>query len=368
MKPARGMTPGDADALVAALVAGQTPNLDEVITVWHAEPAAGERAITVDQTNRSVVVGDRAIVKGLLHTDVAGHPAPQRLQALVDAGFTAMPRPWGLLHQRDADTGALKLSAIITEYLPGTEDGWEWAVEDVRAHVRGEQSGALSAPIELGVITARMHLAFSRTGVEPANAKTCAEWHRVAEGDLGNALELVDGAEGQRLRSLAGRISQRLLPIAQCAGTPIIDVHGDLHIGQILRTSKPYVYTVVDFDGNPLQSALERMQRQPAARDVAGMLASLDHVGRVVLYRTPGIDPVLVEGWITAAQDLFLVNYRDELARSNGAHLLDERLLGPFQVQQECREFSYSVRHLPHWRYVPDTALPALLDRLDKSA
>ena len=368
MKPARGMNPGDADHLVAALVTGIAPNPDEVITVWYAEAAAGEREITVDQTNRSVIVGDRAVVKWLLHTDTAGHPAPARLQALVDAGFTSMPRPWGLLHQRDSDTGALKLSAIVTEYLPGTQDGWEWAVADVRAHVRGAESGALTAPIEIGILTAQMHVALSRTGISDATEAQAKNWYAAAGHDLAEAIALVDGDEGARLRPLAPRIKQCLHPISECVGTPLIDVHGDLHVGQILRANAPYIYHVTDFDGNPLQTAVERMQQQPAARDVAGMLASLDHVGRVVIHRTPDVDAAKVVSWIARAQEIFLDKYRDELNRADAGHLLDEKLLGPFQVQQECREFAYSVKHLPHWRYVPDAALPALLDRLDSPA
>ena len=368
MKPARGMNPGDADHLIAAFVTGQAPNSDEVITVWYAEAAAGEREITVDQTNRSVIVGDRAVVKWLLHTDTAGHPAPARLQSLVDAGFTSMPRPWGLLHQRDSQTGALKLSAIVTEYLPGTQDGWEWAVEDVRAHVRGAESGALTAPIELGVLTAQMHVALSLTGISEATEAQVQSWYAAAGHDLAEAIALVDGDEGARLRPLESRIKESLHPISECVRTPLIDVHGDLHVGQILRTNAPYAYYVTDFDGNPLQTAVERMHRQPAARDVAGMLASLDHVGRVVIHRTPDVDEAKVVSWIAMAQEIFLDNYREELQRANAEHLLDERLLGPFQVQQECREFVYSVKHLPHWRYVPDAALTALLDRLETTA
>jgi len=368
VKPARGMNPGDADHLISAFVTGQAPNSDEVITVWYAEAAVGEREITVDQTNRSVIVGDRAVVKWLLHTDTAGHPAPARLQALVDAGFTSMPRPWGLLHQRDSQTGALKLSAIVTEYLPGTQDGWEWAVADVRAHVRGAESGALNAPIELGVLTAQMHVALSCTGSSYATEAQAQSWYAAAGQDLAEAISLVDGDEGARLRPLAPRIKQCLRPISECVGTPLIDVHGDLHVGQILRTNAPYAYHVTDFDGNPLQTTVERMQQQPAARDVAGMLASLDHVGRVVIHRTPDVDEAKVLSWIAMAQEIFLDNYRSELNRADAGHLLDERLLGPFQVQQECREFVYSVKHLPHWRYVPDAALPALLDRLDTPA
>ena len=50
------------------------------------------------------------------------------------------------------------------------------------------------------------------------------------------------------------------------------------------------------------------------------------------------------------------------------ADLLDRRLVRPYQVLQECREYAYARRYLPHWRYVPDAALPALLARPEGSA
>jgi maltokinase len=59
----------------------------------------------------------------------------------------------------------------------------------------------------------------------------------------------------------------------------------------------------------------------------------------------------------------FLDAYHLGLDRAGRADLLDERLIRPFQVQQECREYAYAARYLPHWRYVPDAALPALLSR-----
>ncbi|MGN6754657.1 MAG: hypothetical protein ACTHJJ_19120, partial [Intrasporangium sp.] len=101
----RRAVPGDgvAEALVArlveaaptgsaAVVAGATPPsglgadpaLGEfVLTRWAGQPAHGERAISVDQTNESVIVGDAAVVKWCLHLPPAGstiaHPAARRL-------------------------------------------------------------------------------------------------------------------------------------------------------------------------------------------------------------------------------------------------------------------------------------------------
>ena len=122
-----------------------------------------------------------------------------------------------------------------------------------------------------------------------------------------------------------------------------------------------HAFAVTDFDGNPVLAPDERSTRQPAALDVAGMLASLDHVGRVVIRRTDDVDVRVVLAWIEAAQEGFRYEYVDTLARVRHAHLFDERLLAPLRLAQEVREYLYAVAHLPHWVYVPDAALDALL-------
>ncbi len=43
-----------------------------VADAWYAEDATGERGLTVDQTNESVVVGDRAMVKWAVHLPPGG--------------------------------------------------------------------------------------------------------------------------------------------------------------------------------------------------------------------------------------------------------------------------------------------------------
>ena len=141
-------------------------------------------------------------------------------------------------------------------------------------------------------------------------------------------------------------------------GRRIIPVHGDLHVGQVLRWTGGYA--VGDFDGNPVLPVAERLRPQPAARDVAGMLQSIDHVGRVVNRRVEGADPERVASLDCHGPGAILEAYRDRLRTNGRAQLLDERLLLPFQVEQECREFLYAVQHLPRWRYVPDQALQAL--------
>jgi hypothetical protein len=75
-----------------------------------------------------------------------------------------------------------------------------------------------------------------------------------------------------------------------------------------------------------------------------------------------GVDAAVVARWVEAAETAYLDAYRAALAGHGLAELLDERLLRPARLQQECREFRYAARHRPHWRYVPDAALGALVD------
>lgn len=366
----RRAVPGDgvAEALVRALpaVGGSTAFTADA---WHVEDVRGERAVTVDQTNESVVVGERAVVKWSVRLPRAGvrgaQPAAARLAVLLAEGFTGTPRPWGLIRYDDrGDHGATSLLlATVAEYLPGARDGWDWAVDDVRALARGDldMDAALDPPGRLGALTARLHVALAAGGRGAAGGGRVERWERRARADLAEALRLVDGDEGGRLRAREPRIAQAFEGLRVAVGTPVIDVHGDLHVGQVLRHGEPHDYAVTDFDGNPVLPPEERSERQPAALDVAGMLASLDHVGRVVAERTDGVDVDVVRRWIAAAQVRFLDEYRDTLDRMGSLDLLDERLVAPLRLQQECREYLYAVRHLPHWRYVPDAALLDLL-------
>jgi maltokinase len=348
---------GVAEQLVALLGAPERTPVGLEVTAFHAEDCHGERGIDVDQTNELVVVGERVVVKWLLHPTDEEQPAPRRLTTLARAGFTGTPRPWGLVSLRDADRRILVAMAV--EYVPATSDGWEWAVDDVRDLARGGRTltEALLVPRRLARLVAAMHVALSSAGIDEAGAADVQGW-------LARALSSLH--ESGLTGAMAGRIGDRFAALESCAGTPVMDVHGDLHIGQILRSARTGEYYVIDFDGNPTLTADERLARAPAARDVAGMLASLDHVGRVVLHRTDGLaedERLLVLSWIEAAQSVFLDEYRATLAAAGVSDLLDPRLLLPFQLEQECREYAYAHRYLPHWTYVPDAALPALLDR-----
>jgi maltokinase len=188
-----------------------------------------------------------------------------------------------------------------------------------------------------------------------ARADAIADWHARARRTLAEAIDLTvadDPPAGAVLRALEPGMSaaiDRLLGERPIATQP---VHGDLHVGQVLDWAGGLA--VIDFDGNPALDAEANALRQPVERDLAQMLSSLDHVGRVVAKASSEAVPAsatdAIDRWIARTR-------RDLLAAAGGAP--DPVLIAAFEVEQECRELVYAARFLKRWRYAPMATLQA---------
>lgn len=328
-----------------------------VETMGRGIPHEPARALAVDQSNDSVMIGD-AMVKWQL--DAAPSPAPDRLRALIDTD-TVPPLRAIVTWQRPDGVRCTVLTAA--EALPDADDGWTWAVELVRAHARGDAVDALTPFVRVGEMVALMHAALATTGITVWGSGDVARMYDECSARLAAAAADVEGPPGDRLRARRERIQEVIDGLRAIDETPVIGIHGDLHVGQVISSrqgSGPPVLAFVDFDGNPLLPAEERCAPQPPARDVAGMLASIDHVARVVNHRTAGLAPEPALSWIPLAQQAFLTAYRDGLRGAGRSELLDERLLPILMIDQELREYGYAAKFLPHWTYVPDAVITDL--------
>ncbi|NUW46924.1 aminoglycoside phosphotransferase [Nonomuraea rhodomycinica] len=329
-------------------------------------PAERDFGEHVDQTNYSVVVSDRVVVKWLTPPAPLPHPAPDVLAHLAASGFQEMAPPYAALTLReksgaDGASGEREvLLALVTGYLPEARDGWEWCVDEA-------ETGRTSFARDLGRLTADLHLALSTfrpptaapgTAAGPSSAApgTAAGppapspgYGTRAEHALREALALTGGEDGAWLATREAALRRELEPLHRPLGpTPLIRIHGDLHVGQLLRWRDGYA--VIDFDGNPTVTGAEPYQ--PAARDVAQLATSLEHVAQVAVKRR-GTPPEHAARWAGETRAAMLSAYRRRLAERGRPELLDEALLRPFEVEQECRELVYAARHLPRWRYAP---------------
>jgi maltokinase len=316
-----------------------------------------ERAMGVDQTNESWVVGGRVVVKWVTDDLDGPHPGPDRLRHLAAAGFAQTPALHGLVEWQQPD-GQWAPVAVVQEYVADTEDGWTWAVEDARRAL-GIDRGSASRPFaaDLGVLSGRMHRALADDPAEPLTVDLAAAQAADARAAVEEAVRLTSASDPASHALLVrdhDRIVADLAPLDHLAGSPGVHVHGDFHVGQVLRTPDGDL-SVVDLDGNPTRPPALRAAPGPAARDVAGMLVSLENVGHVVRHYAPDVEEAAVHAWTEAVQAQFLAAYVESLG--DRRDLYDERLVPAFVWEQVCREFVYAARHLPRWGYVPAAAL-----------
>jgi maltokinase len=240
-------------------------------------------------------------------------------------------------------------------------DGWEWCVDEA-------VSGGTAFAADLGVLSADLHAAMatpSATFPAPVRPATFPvrhtpdkhghhgtgpmnPWFTRAEEAVNKALTLTDGDDGDWLSAHADALRAGITPLASADAGPLIRIHGDLHVGQMLRWRDGYA--VIDFDGNPTVVGADPFQ--PAARDLAQLTTSLEHVGQVAVKRRDA-DPLVIAGWAAAARAALESAYLGRLAELGHSALLDRSLLRPFEIEQECRELIYAAGHLPRWRYAP---------------
>jgi maltokinase len=377
----RRAQPGDrvSEALLSLLGRGSRREGAFVITSWHDEPLDGERAVTVDQTNESVVVGERAVVKWSFRAEPGPHPAPTVLAELQARRFAGTPRPWGFVEWRPGPGAAPRVTVSVVSYLTDVSDGWTWAVDDLRQAVEEQTADpVVESGASAGELVGQLHVALAGHA-RPAAREEVDGWRQSAEADLVRALAVTRGPAHELLMAGRERISAALASgwAAAARGEVLVTrVHGDLHVGQLLRqptqrqpaggSSNRHRYVVTDFDGNPVVEPESRLALQPAALDVAGMVQSLHHVALVLLRHEPHHDPATVERMSRRQQQAFLAGYRATTAGAERRALLEPALVTPFRLQQVCREFVYAATHLPRWEYVPLGALPALLAEVER--
>ena len=304
-------------------------------------PCSLERPIAGDQTNRSVVVDESVVVKWLVPPVPAPHPGVELIRHLVAAGFDEMPSFVGV-DERDG-----VVHAIVTSYLPAALDGWDWYVDEVEAWLddRLDFDRLVGSARRMGAITARLHTALA--DMQPSTVALAVVADQ-ALADMSLALSRLADLDWLDERRIT-RVLQPLRDAGEVAGHRI---HGDLHAGQFLRAGGTMLLT--DFDGNPLQNLDDRSRSQSPLRDVASMVQSIVHVGAVVVKRRRPDRAADVDRFTSAATAAALEEY-------SVAHRIDDGLLLAFRVAQELHEYAYSIQHLPHWRYVADAALPALI-------
>ncbi|MCL3820160.1 maltokinase N-terminal cap-like domain-containing protein [Aeromicrobium wangtongii] len=327
-----------------------------------AEVTGGLRAhpITTEQSNTSLVFGSQYILKLFrkltpgLNKDLMLH------RALREVGCQHIADPLGSI------TGVLDgeptTIGMLQRFLPDAADGWVMATTSVRdlmadpALAPGEHGGDFSGEAyRLGKAVAQVHADLrAALGTEPADrdnldATVDAMTERL-DRVAAQVPELVPHVPG--LRSAFEEIRSVPVPVEMQY------VHGDLHLGQVLRTLNGWL--LLDFEGEPAASIAERAALRSALRDVAGMLRSFDYAAQQLLVGQPA-DPLLTEAgmsWARHNRDAFCDGY----AKIAGSDPRDSAaLLRALELDKAVYEVSYEHANRPDWLVVPLASIERIM-------
>jgi trehalose synthase-fused probable maltokinase len=372
------------------------------------------RLVQAEQSNTSVIYGDRLILKLFRRVEMGVNPDFEISEHLARQRFANTPELAGSLEYRPEHEEPRAL-AMLQAFVPNQGDAWkftlDWLAKSLRAAVsavavpplpneticRAAQRPVPTAAREvygeflssgelLGTRTAQMHLALAADPVDPAFApepfaeserrayfRRCANEARATFQLLAGHAPRLTGRTAEQAQRVATLEPAALDRYARLVDKPIdvyaIRCHGDYHLGQVLWTGGDFM--IIDFEGEPARNIDERRRKQLAMRDVAGMIRSLHYAScsAAALARTdPTRDHGRIADWTRAwyawSSTAFLAAYRRTAADAVFLPAgLDEfeRLLDGCLLEKALYELRYELNNRPDWVYLPLEALVELL-------
>jgi maltokinase len=350
------------------------------------EAGASVRALLLEQSNSSVVFGELLLLKAFRRVWAGVNPELELLEALDRAGFEGIAKPWAALEATVA--GQEHSLGVLQTYLRNGTDGFTMALTSLRdlfgdlvhdadgevpseerceAAVHEQGGSFFPSAVQLGQLTARMHAALASPAAGPALAPreaTSEDLARIAT-QIETHLEAILSHSDQRLEPLRvhqAAIRGLLARLRQMEPSGLaIRVHGDYHLGQLLRTNSGW--HVLDFEGRPAEPIDGRRVPTTPLRDVAGMLRSFEYAAAVALRQqtdpegaTAGTLAPYGRAWSRLMRQGFLTAYM----KSHGAAAMvparaEDRflLLYILEVGQALYEIEYELRSRPEWLSIP---------------
>jgi maltokinase len=316
--------------------------------------------LTGEQSNTSLVYGEEAILKVFRRVATGPNPELEVSAALGRLGSRHVAEPFGWMETGEG--GELTILGILSRYLRAASDGWSLAATSVRDLYAQPDTSAAEAGGDfageahrLGTATAEVHrdlvTAFG-AGELPAGA---------ADGLAGPMRNRLADALAA-VPALGEHAAMLTAAYADLAGldepVPVQRIHGDYHLGQVMRTQTGWV--VLDFEGEPAVPLAARRAPSSPLRDVAGMLRSLDYAARHQLIDRP--ERAALErparDWVRRNREAFCAGYAEVGGAADPRK--HEVLLRAFELDKAVYEVMYEARHRPSWLPIPLDSLAAM--------
>jgi maltose alpha-D-glucosyltransferase / alpha-amylase len=384
------------------------------------------RVGSAEQSNTSILYGNELFLKIYRRLQAEENPDVEVGRFLTEvARFSRIPEFLGEISISSGSTERTTV-AMLQGMVLNEGDAWQWFLGEVGDWLSIAGTGAapaaspaprwlsdegpipkilepvrrtLAAAAQLGRRTAELHLALASSAnltafaPEPFTSRDLARDAERIEAQVRSALEALklkfptlDDSACDRAALLLSRrpeLIERAHAISAVkAGGQRIRIHGDYHLGQVLRTMSTdqedegieddgHDFVLLDFEGEPARPIEERRRKQSPLRDVAGMIRSFAYVAFSAADRTlaggHAAAPHDVAGWAqlwqNAATAHFLSSYRSRIA-ANCTLLPPARdtqiLLDAYLLEKALYELLYELDNRPTWVRIPINSILAL--------
>jgi maltokinase len=295
-----------------------------------------------------VMLGDAAMLKLFRRLEL-GHNLDIEVHAALNAAdISDVAGMFGWIEgswvsegrQLDADL------AMVVEQLAGAVDGWDLALDSLRAEnvssKIGTAAGFIAEAEALGEALAEIHQAL-RSAFPTARV-------------LGTRTAMIMMDRLREAAQIAPALEPHVPGLLRCfdeLGAETLNtqrVHGDFHLGQTLHT--PAGWKIIDFEGEPAKSMTERRAPDSVWRDVAGMLRSFDYAAASV----PGQHGA---EWAAQCRAAFLRGYANGRANQKLDHIV-AGVLRAYEADKAIYEVVYETRNRPDWVSIPLGAVAKL--------